>query len=281
MKKIRALFGALSVLFLLACGGGGGVDRAQVLSISTTQPLQYAQVGQIQVAGTHLDGDFSLSAPGCATLSVVAGGSATAQSFSCLVNTATALTVTASGPAGALLSATLPVPDPQVTLLTSKGSILVSLFPAKAPLTVNNFLKYVNDGFYNRLIFHRVIAGYISQGGAYDAALVPKVPTYAPIALESHVGLNNLRGTLAMARTSAFDSATSQFYINTSDNAFLNYASPGTPGYAVFGQVVDAVTPGDSQAVVDAINAVATGTRNNMEAVPVADVLIISAQQTR
>src|SRR5512137_2487604 len=144
--------------------------------------------------------------------------------------------------------------NPQVLLETSMGTIKVELFKDKAPISVRNFLSYVKDGFYDGLIFHRVIASFMIQGGGMDAAMQPKKTKFA-IKNEAANGLSNKRGTLAMARTNVIDSATSQFFINVVDNAFLDYRgkSPDLFGYAVFGQVIEGMD------VVDAIRAVKTG----------------------
>jgi len=147
------------------------------------------------------------------------------------------LTTAAVVPSGALAA------DPQVDLRTSAGTIRIELYPAKAPKTVENFLQYVKDGHYNGTVFHRVIDGFMVQGGGFDAAFKQK-PTRKPIANEAKAaigaGLKNDVGTLAMARTSDPDSATAQFFINVNDNAFLNSGdSKGDGvGYAVFGKVV-------------------------------------------
>jgi peptidyl-prolyl cis-trans isomerase B (cyclophilin B) len=147
------------------------------------------------------------------------------------------LTTAAVVPSGALAA------DPQVDLRTSAGTIRIELYPAKAPKTVENFLQYVKDGHYNGTVFHRVIDGFMVQGGGFDASFKQK-PTRKPIANEAKAaisaGLKNDVGTLAMARTSDPDSATAQFFINVNDNAFLNSGdSKGDGvGYAVFGKVV-------------------------------------------
>jgi cyclophilin family peptidyl-prolyl cis-trans isomerase len=142
-----------------------------------------------------------------------------------------ALTAAAMVPAGALAA------DPQVDITTSAGTIRIELYPAKAPKTVENFLQYVKDGHYNGTVFHRVIDGFMIQGGGYDERYREK-KTRAPIPLESKSGLKNEIGTLAMARTSDPNSATAQFFINVNNNAFLNYPGQDGNGYAVFGKVV-------------------------------------------
>ena len=128
--------------------------------------------------------------------------------------------------------------DPQVDIRTTLGTIRVELNSAKAPKTVENFLQYVRDGHYNGTIFHRVIPGFMVQGGGMSPSMAQK-PTRAPIPIESKNGLKNDVGTLAMARTSDPNSATAQFFINVKNNDFLNYPGQDGWGYAVFGKVVD------------------------------------------
>ncbi|MBI3231239.1 MAG: peptidylprolyl isomerase [Burkholderiales bacterium] len=140
---------------------------------------------------------------------------------------------------------------------TSKGDMVVEMYPAIAPVTVDNFLQYVREGFYKNLIFHRVVATFVTQGGGFDVNLVPAT-THAPIRLESGRGLSNLRGTIAMARTSEPNSATSQFYFNNFDNLNLDAASPGNDGYAVFGKIVKGLDVLDAIRVVPVVNSVPT-----------------------
>ena len=144
--------------------------------------------------------------------------------------------------------------DPvSVLITTSKGDITVELLPAKAPETVANFLRYVDEGFYNGTIFHRVISGFMIQGGGYDQDYTKK-QTHDPVTNEADNGLSNVRGSIAMARTGEPHSATAQFFINHTDNPALDHRNKGTGwGYAVFGKVVDGMT------VVDRIANVKTG----------------------
>ena len=159
---------------------------------------------------------------------------------------------------------------PRVKLATSMGDIVVELNPAKAPKTVENFLKYVADKHYDGTIFHRVIDGFMIQGGGFTADMQQK-PTKAPIPLEAANGLKNDKYTIAMARTANPNSATSQFFINVANNAMLNAPQPDGHGYAVFGKVVSGT------AVVDKIKAVATGIRGMHQNVPTTPVVIQSA----
>jgi len=158
---------------------------------------------------------------------------------------------------------------PQVILHTNHGDILIALDAEKAPKTVENFITYVQDGFYEGTVFHRVINNFMIQGGGFDADMQQKT-TRAPVQNEADNGLQNQRYTLAMARTNDPHSATAQFFINVSDNDFLNHTAP-TPsgwGYAVFGKVVDGT------AVVDKIKAVKTGNRGFHQDVPVEAIVI-------
>ena len=160
--------------------------------------------------------------------------------------------------------------NPRVTVTTSMGTVVVELYPDQAPITVANMLAYANSGFYTGTLFHRVIPGFMDQGGGYTTGMVYKTPTYANITLESNNGLSNLRGTIAMARTSVADSASTQFFINQADNLFLNYSSAASSGYAVFGRVVSGLAVIDSIALVP---------RNSSDK-PTTDITISSVQQT-
>lgn len=160
----------------------------------------------------------------------------------------------------------------KVALDTSKGRIVIELDAASAPLSVANFLAYVDAGFYAGTIFHRVIAGFMVQGGGFNAEL-EKQAVEAPIPNEAKNGLKNVRGTIAMARTNQPHSATAQFYLNTVDNEALDYPGSDGWGYAVFGRVVEGMD------VVDAIEGVATGTANRMGNVPLEPVLIESVER--
>ena len=159
-----------------------------------------------------------------------------------------------------------------VELHTSKGVIRIELDAEKAPQSAANFLAYVKSGHFDGTVFHRVIDGFMIQGGGFDASMKQK-PTLAPIQNEANNGLKNKRYTLAMARTNDPHSATAQFFINVADNAFLDHTAP-TPqgwGYAVFGHVVE------GQDVVDQIKAVKTGNKGFHQDVPVEDVVILKA----
>ena len=161
-------------------------------------------------------------------------------------------------------------PGPRVKLATSAGDILVELDQAKAPQTVENFLQYVKDKHYDGTVFHRVIDGFMIQGGGFTADMQQK-PTRAPIPLEASNGLKNDRYTIAMARTGNPNSATSQFFINVKNNDSLNAPNPDGYGYTVFGRVVAGTE------VVDKIRAVQTGNKGGMQNVPLEPIIIKSA----
>lgn len=165
------------------------------------------------------------------------------------------------------------VKGPRVLLETSMGDILIGFYPDQAPLSVENFLAYVESGHYDGLVFHRVIPDFMIQAGGHLPDLTMREGDRDQIRNESDNGLQNTRGTVAMARTAAPHSASAQFFINHTDNAFLNYGAQGPNqwGYAVFGTVLEGMD------VVDAIAAVPTGNAGGMQNVPVEPVTIISA----
>ena len=161
----------------------------------------------------------------------------------------------------------------RVLMETSHGPMTIELDDEKAPVTVANFLSYVDEGFFDNTIFHRVIPNFMIQGGGFEPGMRQKT-TKAPIQNESSNGLQNKRGTLAMARTNVADSATAQFFINVVDNSFLDRANAQDGvGYAVFGRVVEGMD------VVDKIKAVPTGSRGGHQNVPTQDVVITSVRR--
>jgi len=159
-----------------------------------------------------------------------------------------------------------------VEMTTAQGSFTIELDDAKAPLTVENFLSYVRSGHYDGTVFHRVIKGFMVQGGGFAPGMKQK-PTQGEIKNEANNGLKNLKYTLAMARTSAPHSASSQFFINATNNSFLDHSSESAQGwgYAVFGRVVSGMD------VVDQIEGVATGRKGGHDDVPNDDVMILTA----
>jgi peptidyl-prolyl cis-trans isomerase A (cyclophilin A) len=164
--------------------------------------------------------------------------------------------------------------NPVVVLETDKGTITIELWADKAPISVENFLRYIDNGFFDGLIFHRVIPGFMVQGGGFSPDMQQK-SSYDPIKNEARSDVPNIRGTLAMARTNVVDSATSQFFINHADNGFLNHTNDSAQGfgYAVFGEVTEGMN------IVDEIAQVATGNVSGYGDVPLEAVVINSFQR--
>lgn len=305
--KSHLLAAALSsVFFLTACGGGGGgegsaptpvalapvvpvpveppipiptppvpVPTVAAIASVVNAPLMYGKTATFTVTGTNFENGVTFTAPNCNNVKLESGGTATQQLWTCVpVHTGIlSVTVGVTGAAGTTQIAPN-VPMPQVTIKTSLGDIVLELDPNKAPLSVNNFLQYTSDGFYNDKIFHRVLKGFVIQGGGYNTALIRSGVLRAPIALEASNGLPNNRGTIAMARTTVPDSATSQFFINLIDNVSLN-AAGNSGGYAVFGKVITGM------GTVDTIAAVPVSVSSISDGLPNTEVLITSVVQTQ
>ena len=183
------------------------------------------------------------------------------------------LLVAAASLALGLNVAAVAADTPHVTLKTNMGNIVLELYPAQAPVSVANFLQYVKSGQYNGTIFHRVIAGFMIQGGGFDQNMHEKA-TLAPIKNEAKNGLKNSMYSIAMARLGPPNTATAQFFINTVDNNGLDYPGSDGFGYAVFGKVIDGT------AVVDKIKQVKTGSKGMYQDVPMTPVVIESATVT-
>ncbi len=283
--RIAAAAAAAAAL-LAACGGGGG--GPSVSSMSAT-PTSYGRLAVWTVSGLDLDRDdvtLRITRGGCADLAELGERGATQRQWSCRVTSIGPVAAQVGAGSAWLATLTVDVPPPLVRLTVAPGAgiaggtIDLELDPVRAPLSVDNFLAYVEARFYDGTIFHRVIPGFVVQGGGFVPGTpgpTPKAPTRPPIVLESNNGLSNQRGTLAMARTSEPDSATSQFYVNVVDNPSLDYRSAQEPGYAVFGKVTAGLD------VVDAIAAVPTRTvpETGQQNVPVADVVVTTARQIR
>ena len=273
-----ALFGA--ALLLAGCGGGGGGDESPpvlVSSITSVGTPAFSKLATFTIVGSGLETrNINLSATGCRGLALLPGGTAEKMQVACTINSAQTVQLEAKAATGeSLLTRSFKVPMPEVEVQTAQGKLTLELFADKAPATVFNFLNYVNTGFYDGTLFHRVVPGFVVQGGGYTSGLAYKTPTYSPIALESATGLSNVRGTLAMARTAEANSATSQFYVNLKDNVGLDYASAAAPGYAVFGRIKEGLP------LVDMWGAVATGTVSGLPNVPLAELVMLKATQTQ
>ena len=271
------------VLWLNACGGGGNADFPPVVTGFKVQTLQYGRTAVIYVGGNDLRSTMTVdTSSACDKPSFAASSSPSQLVINCTITAVGDIPLTLKAANGQVLyQTTLNVPTPQVQFSisqdnTSLGNITLELDPAAAQSTVNNFLNYVNTGYYTNTLFHRVMPGFVVQAGGYTSGMIKKPGQSEPIILQSNNGLSNLRGTVAMARLSdPVDSATSEFYINLVDNTFLNYKSDlqSERGYAVFGIVVQGMD------VADAIAKQPTGNVNFNANVPIRDVTITAARQ--
>ena len=256
-------------LALLIAGCGGGTGFQPTITGVKPEILQYGKSATIFLGGKDLRSNMVVETNGaCVNPSFASNSTTDILVLNCTVKAVGNFTLTIKTEAGVVVTTTsLTVPKPQVGILTSLGSIVMELDPAAAPITVNNFLSYANSGFYSNTLFHRVMSGFVIQGGGYTTGMVKKEGQKDPIVLESNNGLSNLRGTVAMARTNVPNSATSEFFINHVDNLFLNYSTTSA-GYAVFGKVVQGMD------VVDAIAAKATGMLNGEKSLPLEEITI-------
>lgn len=286
-RPLRLLVASLVLPFLLTACGGGSDNGGLFVSQMAASTLQYSRNMVITVTGSGLDKGLKVAVDaGCGEVTESAGGDALTRRFTCKVTALGPKTIrafTANNLEAARLQVT--VPEPEVTVIlqgvdTTTSTFTVKLDPNLAPVSVNNFLDYVNAGFYRLTIFHRVVKDFVVQAGGYTAGPVTpvvKAPTSPAIVLESKNGLKNVKGSIAMARTSAPDSATSQFYINTVDNPSLDFKSDSEPGYAVFGSVITGMD------VIDKLNAVPVRVDllSGLTHLPVTNVVILSALQTK
>ena len=276
-----------AALALLGCGGGGGGGGGN----DNKPPTAAAKLTGEAVANatTRFDTSGTADSDGQIVQRTWAygdGQSGTDDShvYTAPGNYSAAYTVTDNAGAAATASVTVSVakcsaagtrqavlsPYPTVCAQTTLGEIVLEVYPTEAPQTAANFLKYVGDGFYSGTLIHRVVRDFVIQGGGFTAGMIAKAPTYAPIPLENQNRLRNWQYTLAMARATDPNSATSQFYINLQDNFSLdrNASNPSPNGYAVFGQAISGT------ATVDAIGRVATGVKAGFSDVPTQDVVI-------
>ena len=279
MRTLSLLLAATAALLLTtlltACGGSTGFPP--VITAVKPQSLSYGRTATIYLGGKDLRSSLVVeSGGGCTSPSFGTSSSTDTLVLNCLVTVVGDLPLTIKSATGEVIyTTTLSVPKPQVSIITNKGSFTLELDLATAPITVKNFLAYVRGGYYSNTLFHRVIPGFVAQAGGYTTGLVRKPGQLDPIELESNKGLSNARATVAMARTNVFNSATSEFYVNLVDNTFLDYKNAANPGYAVFGTVVQGMD------VVDAIAAVPTGVFNGSTDVPLTDITITMALQSK
>ncbi len=285
--SIRLVLAALlSPLLLVGCGGGSD-NGGLFVSSMVASTVQYSRNMSIAVSGSGLDKGLKVTVDaGCGEVTEAAGGDAQSRRFTCKVTALGPKTIRAFTTDNLEVARLqVSVPEPEVTMIVqgvdaSTSSFTMRLDPLRAPTTVNNFLDYVNAGFYRLTIFHRVVKDFVVQGGGFTAgtpAPVAKTPTQPAIPLEVSPALRNVKGSVAMARTSEPDSATSQFYINTVDNPALDVGSTENPaGYAVFGSVISGFD------VIERMNALPVRFVNfGLTHVPVTNVVILSALQTK
>lgn len=275
-KKLITL-ATCAVLTWLLAGCGGSTGFPPVITAVKPQSVSYGRMATIYLGGKDLRSSLIVESNGaCTNPSFAASSTTDLLVLNCGVKVVGDMPVTIKTTAGEVVyTTTITVPKPQVTLVTSKGTMTLELDPTKAPISTNNFLSYVASGFYKDTLFHRVISGFVVQAGGYTTGMVKRTATAGTVDLESNKGLSNLRGTLAMARTNVPNSATSEFFVNLVDNLALDYKSASSPGYAVFGTVVQGME------VVDAIAAQATGVRFGFADVPLEDITITLAVQSR
>jgi peptidyl-prolyl cis-trans isomerase A (cyclophilin A) len=303
---MHSLFLRAAPLVLVAtlggCGGGGSDTPPADVTSATADTPQYSQPLLFTVNGSSLSAGLNVSSAGCRnmTLSTTAPNISTDKVayFHCTVAAVGAQQATVARASDGTLLKTVAytVPEPQVTLNVSNGAttgagvvdgnLVITLKPAQAPVTVDNFLAYVHNGFYDSTVIHRLSPGFVLQGGGYAADVNPASPvrpplkaTNAPIALEDNTGLSNLRLSVAMARTAAPDSATSQFFINLANNIFLD-RSTTTRGYAVFGNVTAGAELVDAMAAAPCASMPVLGLPAG-DCLPFPNLVVLSARQTR
>lgn len=312
-----AMAATTAALLLSACGGGGGGaatpavgGSSDVVAINgspaTNEVASYGKKLTLTVNGSNVD-KLAVTATGCKDLALSTSGTfvstAATAYFQCTVSAVPTAQIVFKRPgeAATLVTVTVPVPAPQVTMSFNNGggvngNVVVTLAPDKTPITVDNFLRYVNSGFYTSTRIHRVVPGFIVQGGGYADAIagnattanIPGLkPAAANIALEVGKGLTNKQWTIAMARAAEPDTANSQFYFNLADNAGLDPTAatantPASAGYAVFGSI------SDGTATVSSIASPATAPCVSItfftaapECTPIPNVVLTSATQTR
>ena len=272
----------VTAILVTACGGGKEEQKAITppsVDALTAGAVMYSKQSLFTVSGSGLSGVSVTASGACNSLAEQAGGNTYSRTFMCSPTSIGNLTIAVAAHGTILKQVSFTVSNPQVTMITTLGSIIVELNPIQAPKTTNNFLLYVNDGFYNNTTFHRIVSGFVVQGGGYYANGTQKHASHPTLELEppSTTGLTNVLGTIAMARTSALNSATSQFYFNTVDNnpntgtsSGTNLDLPAGQGYAVFGNVMQGMD------VIKAIEVVPVASNS----VPITPVIVTSATQT-
>jgi cyclophilin family peptidyl-prolyl cis-trans isomerase len=274
MKNLNSLLiTALLSALLVGCGGGATSDPYPP-SIQSSS-LAYGVQATFYVGVTTLNPGTTFSATNCTPLQSTVSTVANYLTYACTITSTGPVVFTGTDANGKVIATqNFTVPNPQVLINamigTTQANFVVELNQAKAPISTDNFLRYVKDGFYTGTLFHRVEPNLVIQAGGYTSGLIQKLPTYGPISLESQNGLSNIKGSLGMARQSDENTATSQFYINLKDNTDFDYTADH-PGYAVFGSVIS------GQSAIDSIAAVPTGAASGLTYVPTTEVKITGA----
>jgi peptidyl-prolyl cis-trans isomerase A (cyclophilin A) len=287
---------------LSACGGGGDASptpaQTPVVTVTsaTAATPKYGQALILTVNGTNLDQGLSVASTACPGAALVNAApllsTGTTAYYRCTVAAVGAgqFLVTRNADGATLIATPFTVAMPQVTMTLSNGgavngSIVITLAPDRAPITVNNFLGYVNTGFYDNTVIHRVSQNFIVQGGGYaapvDISTTTAKPTNAAIPLEANVGLGNAQWSIAMARTSAPNTATSQFYINLVDNSGILDASPTRAGFAVFGSVSAGTDTVAGIVAAPCTSLPLFAAPGSTECTPTPNVVVVSAVQSR
>jgi peptidyl-prolyl cis-trans isomerase A (cyclophilin A) len=276
LNKFNLFILSLCVLLLAGCGGSGSEPSVAVSDIQVNQ-LKYGQLSQFTLAGNFSDNEINVSTKNCKGLALVAGGTTTSKSVTCTIGAVGTgvVSLEAKLTDGTVLkSVSFDVPNPQVSMQTSLGAVLLELNPTAAPLSTDNFLQYVNSKFYDNTLIHRIVTAgiFVAQGGWLTPTPAVQPGQKAAIALEVNKGLSNLKGTIAMARSADLNSATSQYFFNLADNVALDTAGGG---YAVFGKVVSGAE------VLDAMASVKTTTAFGLADFPASNIVVLSATQTK
>ena len=279
LRSALAAVAAATVMAGVLTGCGGSTGFPPTMTAVKVQSMVYGRTATIYLGGKDLRSSLVVSSGGaCTNPSFAANSTTDVLVLNCTVKQVGDFVLDVKDAEGKpVYTTTLNVPKPQVALIMAAGSITLELDPAKAPITVDNFLYYVRQGYYSNTLFHRVIPGFVVQAGGYTTGMVKKAGQVAPIALETSLdGPSNVRSTVAMARTNVPNSATSEFFINLVDNTFLDFKNAANPGYAVFGTVDK---KGMEQA--DKIAEQATGVVNGFTDVPLTEVPISMALQVQ
>lgn len=263
-----------SLWFLTSCSDV--IDNTRLDLSIKAESLSYSQKASFKLIGSSLERVSRVTVSNCSGLAEETVQDVSYRLLTCRVNNTGELHVDLRDAEGEILfSTSFQIQNPQVIFITNFGRIKVELFPESVPYTVHNFLSYVHSGFYSNTIFHRVIDGYIVQGGWLNSIPAVQTGVLSPIILESTSGLSNKRGTIGMARGEEFDSATSQFYFNLSDNLGFDYRDDFNRGYAVFGRVVEGLE------VLDAIGKVSSGDKYGLRNFPSVNVVVESVTQSQ